>query len=226
MLTTIKSWIQEHPYCLAILYFIPYLICFELLEAFVVPKFYIYSSLDELIPFQEIFIIPYLLWFPLLAISLGYFLFHSKEEFLNLCYSMFAGMSISLFIYLVLPNGLNLRLETTHQNILTTIVQALYSIDTPTNVCPSIHVATTLSILFAILHSTLFQHPRFIKICSTLLCLSICMSTMFLKQHSIIDAIAGGLLSLVLYYFAYYTNWKRVIKPITKKIPYIKRYIS
>lgn len=38
MLKKTAAWIREHPYALCLLYFIPYLIYFELLEAFAVPN--------------------------------------------------------------------------------------------------------------------------------------------------------------------------------------------
>ena len=41
MMRSIKSWLHDHPYSYALFYFIPYLIIFELLETFVVPKYYI-----------------------------------------------------------------------------------------------------------------------------------------------------------------------------------------
>ena len=60
------SWIKAHPYSLWVTYYIPYLICFILLEQFSDPKFIIYSPIDDMIPFCEYFIIFYLMWFPLM----------------------------------------------------------------------------------------------------------------------------------------------------------------
>ena len=45
------SWIKAHPYSLWVTYYIPYLICFILLEQFSDPKFIIYSPIDDMIPF-------------------------------------------------------------------------------------------------------------------------------------------------------------------------------
>ena len=56
MLKKTAAWIREHPYALCLLYFIPYLIYFELLEAFAVPKFIIHCPLDDWIPFHEGFV--------------------------------------------------------------------------------------------------------------------------------------------------------------------------
>ena len=103
------SWIKAHPYSLWVTYYIPYLICFILLEQFSDPKFIIYSPIDDMIPFCEYFIIFYLMWFPLMFLSLLYFLLKDKDAFIDLCFLMFTGMSISLLIYVIAPNGLGDR---------------------------------------------------------------------------------------------------------------------
>lgn len=209
-ISTIKDWIRAHPYCLALLYFIPYLIYFELLEKLQVPKFTIHCGIDDWIPFHEGFVIPYFLWFPLLAGSLAYFLFKSKDEFLNLCFLMFTGMTISLIIYTFLPNGLNLRPEVLHDNILADIARMLYTIDTPTNVCPSIHVSSTIAVMIVVGKSTTLKRPAITKPLVMLLGIAICLSTMVLKQHSFIDVVCGLLLTGGLYVVTYKMNWKRM----------------
>lgn len=208
--TTVKEWIRSHPYCLAVLYFIPYLIYFELLENFQSPRFTIHCVIDDWIPFHESFIIPYFLWFPLLAGSLAYFLFRSKEEFLNLCFLMFSGMTISLLIYTILPNGLDLRPEVLHDNLLADIARMLYTIDTPTNVCPSIHVSSTVAIMIVFWKSESLKHPRITKILIMITGIAICLSTMILKQHSFIDVVCGVLLTVGLYVVTYRMNWRRI----------------
>lgn len=154
--------------------------------------------------------IPYFLWFPLLAGSLAYFLFKSKDEFLNLCFLMFTGMTISLIIYTFLPNGLNLRPEVLHDNILADIARMLYTIDTPTNVCPSIHVSSTIAVMIVVGKSTTLKRPAITKALVMLLGIAICLSTMVLKQHSFIDVVCGLLLTSGLYVVTYKMNWKRM----------------
>lgn len=213
----IVHWIKTHPYCLLLSYWIFYLLYFFLLEHFAQPNYLIYSPLDDKIPFMELFIIPYVLWFPLLALSLGYFMFTSKKAFQNLCVLMFSGMSIALLIYTIFPNGLDLRVEITRTNVFADIVRALQGFDTPTNVCPSIHVSSTLAILFAVLSYQNFKHPRWIKASISLLSLLIILSTMFLKQHSILDVLAGILVTCILYPLVYHTQWRKIRFPKTIK---------
>lgn len=206
-----KKWIQQHPYSLALLYFIPYLIYFEILETFQAPKYIIHCAIDDMIPFHEAFILPYFAWFPLLVFSLIFFLRKSKEEFLNLCFLMFTGMTVCLLIYTFLPNGLQLRPQVLHNNLLANIAKTLYAIDTPTNVCPSIHVSSTIAIMMIVLRSKVIKHPFLSKLGIVVLAIAICISTMVLKQHSVIDVVCGLILSIVLYIVTYYTAWRKVL---------------
>lgn len=210
MIVLLKTWIKEHPYALMLGYWIFYLIYFFALEQLAVPAYYLHCPLDDMIPFMPIFIIPYAMWFPMLVISQAYFLFRSKHEFQNLCFFMFTGMTISLLIYTFLPNGLQLRVQEYPNTFFGQIVALLQGIDSPTNVCPSIHVASTLAIHIAVLRYQNFSHPRAVKITTTIISILIILSTMFLKQHSFIDVIAGILLTLLLYPITYHMNWRKL----------------
>lgn len=205
----VKSWIQTHLYCLSLLYFIFYLVAFVLLEKLVTPKYIIDCAWDQKIPFNEWFIIPYVSWYVILVGALGYFMFYSKKDFQDLCFMMFTGMTICLVIYAILPNGLNIRQTVPRDNILCQIVKWLYAIDTPTNVCPSIHVSSTVAINQVIWHSKLFEHKRWWKGGSVVVTCLICVATLFVKQHSIIDMICGILLTGILSKMTYSLNWRK-----------------
>ena len=61
------------------LYTVFYLLCFSYLENRHIRYHIIDSSLDDKIPFCEYFIIPYLLWFLYIAVTVGYFLFFNEN---------------------------------------------------------------------------------------------------------------------------------------------------
>ena len=79
------------------------------------------------------------------------------------------------------------------------LVQAAWSMDTSTNVCPSIHVASTLAILFAVWRSHIWHHRKLVVGGCTLLTVLICLSTLFLKQHSVVDVLCGIALTVLLH---------------------------
>ena len=72
------------------------------------------------------------------------------------------------------------------------------------NVCPSIHVFNSVTLMLAYYRSSIFDAPRhrWMRPAAMVLCVSITMSTMLLKQHSVIDVVFGLLLALTLDYAA------------------------
>ncbi|MCI8327279.1 MAG: phosphatase PAP2 family protein, partial [Lachnospiraceae bacterium] len=79
----------------------------------------------------------------------------------------------------------------------------LYKADTPTNLFPSIHVYNSLGVHFAITKSESLRNKKRIKALSFILCTSIILSTMFLKQHSFFDVITAFAMAAVLYGLIY-----------------------
>lgn len=199
------SYIKSHKYCLWLLYFAFYFPAFFLIERFNPVKYIIDFAPDKLIPFCEWFIFPYCLWYLTMPGSLLLLMLRDRDAFLRLCFMMFGGMTLSLLIYLIAPNGINLRVPIEHENIAASLCRLLQTIDTPTNVCPSIHVSSAVATDLAIRHSDAYKDRPLIKGLSFIVSVSICIATLFIKQHSIIDLIAGLALCLILYIIAYKT---------------------
>lgn len=202
-----KKILSKYNHALAILYLPFYLVCFFFLERTVTTDYYVIeSSLDQYIPFCELFIIPYLLWFAYIAATILYFFFTNKRDFVRLCIFLFTGMTICLAIYYFWPNGHHLRPDLTalgRENIFTELVAGLYVTDTSTNVCPSIHTLNSVGACIAIFRSNALKKKKLIRGSALVLTISICLSTVFLKQHSIIDVFCALLLSLLMYRLSY-----------------------
>lgn len=189
------------------IYGLIYLICFYYLEQNIVLDsdiHIIHMRIDDYIPFCEYFIVPYMLWFLYIAVTVIYFIFQDKKEYYQLIINLFIGMSVFLIVSYVYPNGHNLRPDTfTRDNIFVEMVRQLYSTDTSTNILPSIHVFNSLAAMIAILRNRNLQKRKWIIYSASILTALIIMSTVFLKQHSMLDVITGILLSAILYIFIY-----------------------
>ena len=160
--------------------------------------------LDAYIPFCEWFIIPYYFWFAYLVGMMVYGLLFDHLAFRRFMWFVILSYSATALFYLIFPNMQALRpIEFPRDNLLTAIVHGLYDFDTNTNVCPSIHVLGTLAVGCAGWHSPHLQTPalRVFFVLSTLL---ISSSTVFLKQHSIVDVVAALLLSAICYPIVFY----------------------
>ena len=183
-----------------LVYAIIYLVWFFSLEnAHVLHYTEIHTDLDDKIPFLEIFIIPYLGWFAYCAFFLLYFLFkHDLEDYFKNCAFFFIGMTLFLIISSIWPNIQYLRPQVMpRDNIFTYMVARLYKTDTPTNLWPSIHVYNTIGTCIAVINSKRFANNRKVRYGSLIFGILIILSTMFIKQHSIIDVLGGMLFAIL-----------------------------
>lgn len=209
-----KQFLQKYGHAWVFLYFPVYLAWFSYLERTVTTEYHVVQvNLDSLIPFHEIFIIPYLLWFAFVAAVVLYFFFTNKRDFYRICIFLFIGMSISLFVCTIWPNGQQLRPDLDslgRDNLFLRLVAMIYSTDTPTNVVPSIHVLNSVGCCIAVYHSNALKNRRLVRLGTLLLTIAICASTVFLKQHSCFDLFCGLLLSLIMYWIAYLPKFEQI----------------
>ena len=190
------EWIKTYRYCLVGLYLFVFLAGFFIIQQIIVePKYVLHSVVDDWIPFVEWFVLPYVLWYAWFPGFLLYFMICDKAAFLRLCFVMFVGMTICLVIYVICPNGVDLRREIAADNFCADLVRLLRVIDSPVNVCPSIHVSSTTAVHRVISTAECFKGNRKMLWISRVVTGAICLSTMFIKQHSVIDVIWGWVLT-------------------------------
>lgn len=150
----------------------------------------IWCPMDDRILFCEWFLIPYVSWYPLIAGSLVWFLRKDRDRFRWLQSYILITQFIGLTCFFLLPSRQELRpVVFPRDNILTKAVGFLYSIDTPTGVCPSIHVAWSLALISA--WSRKKDSPRLWRWFIAGWCLLICAGVVFIKQHSVLDILAA-----------------------------------
>lgn len=210
---------EKNKHLLILLYFFIYLAWFSYVEQTVTTHFHvIHTPLDDLIPFCEYFVIPYLMWFAYVAWGIAYFALHNKSEYYKLCAFLFSGMTVFLIISTVYPNGHYLRpIYFTHHNVFTMLCGFLYQTDTATNLFPSIHVFNSLGIHLAVINSREFKNHRIVKILSGVLAGSIILSTMFIKQHSTFDVLTAFLFAFVMYRIIYVHNPAKIPQKASRK---------
>ena len=162
----------------------------------------VHMWLDDVIPFCEWFLIPYVFWYGLIVISLGYFLLYNVDSFKRLQTYIMVTQFVAMAIYILFPTRQDLRPDVfPRENILTDCLQLIYSFDTNTGVCPSLHVAYSLGIASVWLREK--QVWRSWKVFVVVSVILICLSTMFIKQHSAVDVFAALPVCLLAEWFVY-----------------------
>ena len=170
----------------------------------------IHTAIDDMIPVIEIFIIPYALWLPYLVIGMIAIAIRSRVLSRKTSYMLMAGMTLFVIISLVYPNMLELRAAIPdRENIFMSCINYLHEIDTPTDVLPSLHVYDAI-VVAAGLHLT-FKDKKVMLVLSDILTVLIVLSTMFIKQHSIIDVIAAIVMFIPVFIVICF-----VIRPVKK----------
>ena len=145
-----RSWFARHPISFMALYTVFYLTAFHWLEVNItVPAIWVHCQLDDVIPFCKYAIVPYFAWFAWIPFTLFYLLRHGeRSDFWRVCLCLFTGMTIALSCYVLLPTGLALRPYRVYgSDIFARLVRMLYAVDSSKNVCPSIHVLNTVTLM-------------------------------------------------------------------------------
>lgn len=184
----------------------------------------IYHPLDDLIPFCEWFYIPYVLWYPFMGLVGLYLAFKDGTGFKR--YMTYIGISFftAIALFAIFPNGQDLRPDLNalgRDNLFTRAVAALYVADTNTNVCPSLHVVGSMAAVFGILHHPRLRKTVWLPIVGILLAVLICLSTVFLKQHSVVDVFVGIPYGFLMYGAVYWLPalWKKCkAKPLSRPV--------
>ena len=178
-------------------------LCFYALEWLVPGRQYhvMYHPIDDRIPFCELFLIPYLFWFAFLVGMHLYLLLYDVNGFRRFMGFLIVTFSITMVIYLLFPTCQELRpTEFARDNAFTRFLAFFYRFDTNTNVCPSMHVIGSLAVGFAAAHTDALKAWKGVfRLCAVL----ICASTVFLKQHSVVDVLLALPLCAIGHLFFY-----------------------
>ena len=165
-----------------------------------------HCALDDLTPFCEVFVVPYCLWFLLVAGSLLYFFLYDIDSFRRLQIFIMITQAVAMLAYIFYPSIQDLRPAVMpRQNVFTAILSFIYAFDTPTGVCPSLHVAYSMGIM-----STWLKYRRAgagFKAFIVAFVIVICLATAFVKQHSFVDIFWALPVSLLAEILVFGKDW-------------------
>ena len=150
-----------------------------------------YLPADDVIPFLPVFVIPYCLWYPMLGAMSLYLAHRDADTFRKYMLSVALGFFPVLIFCMLFPNGQELRPDVFPQeNLLTRWVALIYAADTNTNVLPSMHVIGCC-LLTAAAFACEKLHRQKLHLVILPLCILTAASTLFIKQHSVLDVLTA-----------------------------------
>lgn len=155
------------------------------------------TCIDTYIHFNKYFIIPYILWYVYIALTLLYFMLNDARTYWKLLACMVIGVSVCYTIFYYFPTTVG-RPALVGNDIFTKLVKIIYDSDLPYNCFPSIHVLHTVFVTTYINKDNEFNSA--FKFFCNIFAVSIILSTMFLKQHFFMDVVGGAVLAYSIYF--------------------------
>lgn len=148
-------------------------------------------DLDDRIPFIPEFVFIYLSIYPLFL--LPFFYIRNAAFFRVFSWAYITVMVVCYATYLTYPVAM-MRPSLEESSFSTWALRIVYNTDKPVNCFPSMHVA--MSLLASL---TIMEVHRVRGLLALLLTLFIAISTLFIKQHYVMDVVAGMMLTLFVY---------------------------
>lgn len=183
---------QEYRHLLLLLGWVGYFLLYFITENCIPAEscHSIRCGLDDLVPFCEWFVIPYVSWYFLILGSLIYFGLNNVISFRKLQIYLIVTQVVAMAVYILYPSRQDLRPAVfPRENLLTELLGLIYIVDTNTGVCPSLHVGFSLGIASAWIREK--AAPKWVRLLIALWCGVICVSVAFVKQHSVVDILAA-----------------------------------
>jgi len=152
---------------------------------------------DSYIPFISLFVYPYVIWY--ITLFLFPYLFSKYDIKFYKIYirTIVIALSMAFIIYVFFPTTI-IRDQIISKDIATFIINLIYKIDTPAiNCLPSAHCIISFTHIYIALF--IKNMPKKIKIIIIIQSILVIFSTLFIKQHVILDVISAFILSLIIY---------------------------
>ncbi|GAB4263844.1 phosphatase PAP2 family protein [Thermincola ferriacetica] len=162
------------------------------------------TVVDRWIPFVKVFVLPYLGWYIFIFILLCYFCFKDRQTYYTTLIALNMTLLLSYLIFYFYQTTVP-RPELVGADILTRLMAFVYSKDQPYNCFPSIHVSTSYLMVKALRVSPL--RNRINSVAVGIIAGIIILSTLFVKQHVILDVLGGILLADIIFDVVYNYNF-------------------
>lgn len=156
----------------------------------------IHVPLDDRIPFVPVFIIPYISWYVYVPGLMLAAYFNNRSRFLRQAATLFSGAFICIAIFAVYPSRIDFRPEAGGSGLLLALCRIIYASDQPLNVFPSLHCYETAAIFLTTFDCGAWRKYKAGCAAAAILGVLICLSTVFVKQHSVLDLASGCMLAV------------------------------
>lgn len=146
--------------------------------------------LDAHIPFLPVFLVPYVGCFAHWAITF-YIVYKTKDGFARLFTAAVMGYVIAFAVFVIWPTTITRPAEQA-TGVWGFIYGIICAADAPLNLFPSVHCFVSFLCMVSTVKNSAI--PRWYAWLSAVMFALVCMATVFVKQHFIIDVVGGTVL--------------------------------
>ena len=168
------------------------------------------TKYDDMIPFEPWWCIIYLGCFLFWGINYILIARQQDEAWYKFATGDYLSRVVCAVFFIFLPTT-NVRPDIVGEGVAQTMIRFVYWVDAPTNLFPSIHCLVSW-LCFVGIRGKKFI-PKWYQMFSAFFAILVFLSTLFTKQHFIVDVFAGVILAEICYYIGNHTKWyQRVMK--------------
>lgn len=146
------------------------------------------TPVDNAIPFVKEFIIPYVAWYGFIFFVMAYLCFKDRKTYYITLACYILGLSTSFITFYFFQTTVP-RPEVLGSDVFSKMLLQIYGADQPYNCFPSIHVLTSFLMIKAVGASNFRNRINLLIVWIS--AVTIILSTLFVKQHVLLDAVSG-----------------------------------
>lgn len=173
------------------------------------------TDFDRAIPFEPLWSIVYLGCFLFWAVNYIMTTRQGKEGWYRFATGDYLSRIICGVFFIILPTT-NVRPEVVGDGVGQILINFVYSMDAPTNLFPSIHCLVSW-LCFAGIRGRKYV-PKWYQIFSAVFAVAVFASTLFTKQHYIVDVFAGVFLAELCYFIGNKTTFYKKVMSVFDRI--------
>ena len=147
-------------------------------------------ALDRAIPLVPAFIVIYILAYVQWGIGIYYGISHGRDVCFRFIASALIGEIICIAVFIIMPTEL-VRTPVTGGDVFSKLTRLIYSLDEPNNLFPSLHCFASWLCFRIIFFVEKEKRSKAYAAISFVFTLLVFASTVFVKQHVVVDIIGG-----------------------------------
>lgn len=177
-------------------------VVYGLIQVFVTGGLIPQTFLDPLIPTVPVFLVPYVLYYPLLLLPFWVAYkrdqkFDSQQDLFAVGTAFFVAATVCNVIFIIFPTEI-IRPAVTGSGLMSEALRFVHAVDGSVALFPSGHVTYSLLAAFTTTHL-----DKKLATVTWPIALLILPATVLIKQHYALDVLGGVVVSLVAYYFVF-----------------------